>query len=73
MPYTYSIGQDMGKREDLPILQDGALFLGFVSSFSPQTRQPWCPDVRLALPDLEATFIRKDLLAIFVLDAQPEQ
>ncbi|KXT16145.1 hypothetical protein AC579_5089 [Pseudocercospora musae] len=72
MPFTYFDGQDIGGMQTLPIPQDGALYLVFISSNDPHTKQPWCPDVRLALPSLETTFIHNDLLAIFVLVGLPE-
>lgn len=31
-------------------------FIAFLASKDPLTNQPWCPDVRAALPILEATF-----------------
>lgn len=31
-------------------------FIAFLSSNDPQTNQPWCPDVRAALPVLDDAF-----------------
>jgi hypothetical protein len=43
---------------ELTVLHDpeGKLFLCFISSTDPATNQPWCPDVRAALPRLEEAF-----------------
>lgn len=32
------------------------LFLAFLASPDPATQQPWCPDVRAALPHLQRVF-----------------
>ncbi|KAI0470571.1 hypothetical protein GGR56DRAFT_678459 [Xylariaceae sp. FL0804] len=46
--------------EQLPLPEDAPagdkLFLVFISSDDELTGQPWCPDVRAALPNLERTF-----------------
>jgi hypothetical protein len=44
--------------QDLPVANDPAdkLFVCFISSTDPITKQPWCPDVRAALPHLEKRF-----------------
>ena len=43
---------------DLPVAseQNATFFLNFISSVSPETKEPWCPDVRAALPPTNATF-----------------
>lgn len=42
----------------LPIANEpnATFFLNFISSISPETKEPWCPDVRAALPSIGATF-----------------
>ncbi|KAK7180417.1 hypothetical protein DPSP01_001807 [Paraphaeosphaeria sporulosa] len=44
--------------QDLPLANDtdDTYFLFFISSISPETKQPWCPDVRAALPVVGAAF-----------------
>ncbi|KAF2443287.1 hypothetical protein P171DRAFT_333572, partial [Karstenula rhodostoma CBS 690.94] len=44
--------------QDLPLANDtnATYFLMFISSISPETKQPWCPDVRAALPVIGAAF-----------------
>ncbi|QSZ31110.1 hypothetical protein DSL72_000673 [Monilinia vaccinii-corymbosi] len=44
------------KSLDLPEKPGQKLFLSFISSTDPVTQQPWCPDVRAALPVIEAKF-----------------
>lgn len=41
------------KEKDSP---PSNFFIAFLASRDPLTNQPWCPDVRAALPILEATF-----------------
>ncbi|CAG9984459.1 unnamed protein product [Clonostachys byssicola] len=40
----------------LPVVQDKPLFVVFLSPDDPETKQPWCSDVRAALPLLNQTF-----------------
>jgi hypothetical protein len=44
--------------QELPVPNDAdaKLFLCFISSTDPVTNQPWCPDVRAALPKLQKIF-----------------
>ena len=35
-------------------------FIGFIAAKDPTTDQPWCPDVRAALPVLEKVFSGAD-------------
>lgn len=44
--------------QDLPIAYgtNVTFFLIFISSISPETKQPWCPDVRAVLPVVGAAF-----------------
>lgn len=42
--------------ESLPVSAESPLFIAFLASKDPVTKQAWCPDVRAALPTLEATF-----------------
>ena len=46
---------------DLPLTNElnATFFVAFISSISPETRQPWCPDVRAALPLVDAAFSAK--------------
>lgn len=42
--------------ESLQLPADSPFFIAFLASKDPATKQPWCPDVRAALPTLEASF-----------------
>lgn len=44
--------------QELPLGDDSTakLFIAFISSKDPTTKQSWCPDVRAALPRLDAEF-----------------
>ena len=42
--------------EGLPVDTGSSFFIAFLSSKDPVSKEPWCPDVRAALPTLEATF-----------------
>ncbi|PWY91640.1 DUF953 domain protein [Aspergillus sclerotioniger CBS 115572] len=55
-------------------VSDAALFLVFVSSEDPATRQAWCPDVRAAWPTITATFSGEDSpkLAVIEVGQKPE-
>ncbi|KAJ5090490.1 thioredoxin-like protein [Penicillium argentinense] len=44
------------KALEFPESTDSKLFLAFISSDDPITGQPWCPDVRAALPSINAAF-----------------
>jgi len=44
----------------LPNDPKAKLFLAFISSDDPKTKQPWCPDVRATLPLIKATFSAAD-------------
>ncbi|KUL83495.1 hypothetical protein ZTR_10788 [Talaromyces verruculosus] len=41
---------------DLPVDSNSPFFVSFHASRDPNTGAPWCPDVRAALPPLEAAF-----------------
>ena len=41
---------------DLSEGSNGAFFIAFISGDNAQTKQPWCPDVRAALPHINAAF-----------------
>ena len=58
---------------DLPA-QTLKFFIAFVSSDDPVTKQPWCPDVRAALPHIEAAFSAADAptVAIVPVGQKPE-
>ncbi|PYI07007.1 hypothetical protein BO78DRAFT_429284 [Aspergillus sclerotiicarbonarius CBS 121057] len=59
---------------DVPEHSDAALFLVFVSSKDPATRQPWCPDVRAAWPTITETFSGEDSprLGVVEVGQKPE-
>lgn len=62
--------------QDLPLANDPAasLFLCFISSTDPVSKQSWCPDVRAALPRLNKTFSDQDApkLAYVHVGQRPE-
>lgn len=41
----------------LPSDPSAAFFILFLASIDPQTKQPWCSDVRASLPLLNKTFL----------------
>lgn len=62
--------------QELPIApeQTEKLFICFISSTDPATKQPWCIDVRAALPRLEKAFSSQDApkLAYVHVGQKPE-
>lgn len=55
-------------------LSKDVIFLSFVASNDPATGQSWCPDVRAALPHLQAAFSQPDspVLALVEVGQRPE-
>lgn len=43
------------------------LFLAFISGDDPITKQPWCPDVRAALPHIDAAFAAPDAPSVAIV------
>ena len=43
---------------------NGNLFVAFITSDDPDTKQSWCPDVRAALPAIKAAFTADDSPAV---------
>ncbi|PSN60322.1 hypothetical protein BS50DRAFT_579204 [Corynespora cassiicola Philippines] len=58
----------------LPGHDKAPLFLAFVSSVGSDTGLPWCPDVRAALPVLQAVFTKSEApkLGIVGVGQKPE-
>ncbi|CAI7611924.1 unnamed protein product [Penicillium glandicola] len=58
----------------LALSGDSKLFIAFISSPDPITKQPWCPDVRAALPYINEAFAGDDTpeLAIIEIGKKPE-
>lgn len=54
------------KSLDLPEKAGQKLFLAFIASKDPVTKQSWCPDVRAALPVIEAKFSGDEFEVRFV-------
>lgn len=48
------------KLLEVPEGPNSKLFLAFISGDDPITKQPWCPDVRAALPHIDAAFTAPD-------------
>jgi thiol-disulfide isomerase/thioredoxin len=46
--------------KDLPVVAGKPLLVFFAASKDPRTGESWCPDVRAALPVLQATFSAED-------------
>ncbi|KAJ5951826.1 uncharacterized protein N7479_010239 [Penicillium vulpinum] len=58
----------------LALSPNSKLFIAFISSPDPITKQPWCPDVRDALPHINNAFAGDDApaLAIVEVGQKPE-
>jgi hypothetical protein len=48
------------KLLEVPDAPNAKLFLAFISGDDVITKQPWCPDVRAALPHIDAAFTAPD-------------
>ncbi|KAJ5469508.1 hypothetical protein N7539_009126 [Penicillium diatomitis] len=53
-------------QDSSPSNQTSAI-IAFISGNDPVTQQPWCPDVRDALPHLDAAFAAPDAPAVAVI------
>ncbi|KAJ6140048.1 hypothetical protein N7471_006534 [Penicillium samsonianum] len=73
MPITKNATLPSSAKE-LALSPDSKLFIAFISSPDPITRQPWCPDVRDALPHINKAFAGDDApeLAIIEVGQKPE-
>ncbi|KAJ9489853.1 hypothetical protein VN97_g3388 [Penicillium thymicola] len=73
MPITKHFTLPSSAKE-LTLSPDSKLFLAFISSPDPITKQPWCPDVRDALPHINNAFSGDDApeLAIVEVGQKPE-
>ncbi|KAJ5782236.1 hypothetical protein N7457_004010 [Penicillium paradoxum] len=60
--------------KELALSPNSKLFIAFISSTDPVTKQPWCPDVRDALPHINKAFAENDApeLAIIEVGQKPE-
>jgi hypothetical protein len=60
--------------KELPVGPESKLFIAFISSADPVTKQSWCPDVRAALPHINEAFAGEDApaLAIVEVGQKPE-
>ncbi|KAH8890214.1 hypothetical protein GQ53DRAFT_766280 [Thozetella sp. PMI_491] len=65
---------DAAKRLELPGDANSKLFVCFIASTDPVTKQAWCPDVRVALPVLKTTFSGSNApeLALIEVGQRPE-
>lgn len=75
MPITKNPTLPSSVRElELPGGPDSKLFIAFISSTDPATKQSWCPDVRAALPHINEAFTGGDapILAIVEVGQKPE-
>ncbi|CAG8902980.1 unnamed protein product [Penicillium egyptiacum] len=73
MPITKNLTLPSSAKE-LALTPDSKLFIAFISSPDPITKQPWCPDVRDALPHINKAFAGDDApeLAIIEVGQKPE-
>lgn len=73
MPITKNLTLPSSAKE-LALSPDSKLFIAFISSPDPITKQPWCPDVRDALPHINKAFSGDDApeLAIIEVGQKPE-
>ncbi|KAJ5622891.1 hypothetical protein N7490_011496 [Penicillium lividum] len=52
---------------ELPEGPNPKLFIAFVSSDDPITSQPWCPDVRAAMPHIDTAFASDDAPTVVIV------
>ncbi|OQE26962.1 hypothetical protein PENFLA_c006G02906 [Penicillium flavigenum] len=73
MPITKNLALPSSAKE-LALTSASKLFIAFTSSPDPITKQPWCPDVRDALPHINKAFAGDDApeLAIVEVGQKPE-
>ncbi|CAG8226625.1 unnamed protein product [Penicillium nalgiovense] len=73
MPITKNLTLPSSAKE-LALTSASKLFIAFISSPDPITKQPWCPDVRDAMPHINKTFAADDApeLAIIEVGQKPE-
>ncbi|KAG0157770.1 hypothetical protein PDIDSM_4955 [Penicillium digitatum] len=73
MPITKTFTLPSSAKE-LALSPGSKLFIAFISSSDPTTKQPWCPDVRDALPHINKAFTGDDApeLAIIEVGQKPE-
>lgn len=73
MPITKNLTLPSSTKE-LALTSASKLFIAFISSPDPITKQPWCPDVRDAMPHINKTFAADDApeLAIIEVGQKPE-
>ncbi|OOQ90741.1 DUF953 domain protein [Penicillium brasilianum] len=55
------------KRLEVSESLDAKLFIAFISGDDPITKQPWCPDVRAALPHINAAFAAPDAPTVAIV------
>ncbi|KAJ5975105.1 hypothetical protein N7481_008812 [Penicillium waksmanii] len=62
------------KLLELPEASTSKLFLAFISGDDAITKQPWCPDVRAALPHIDTAFATPDAptVAMVSVGQKPE-
>ncbi|CAI7578307.1 hypothetical protein N7533_000405 [Penicillium manginii] len=62
------------KLLEVPEASTSKLFLAFISGDDAITKQPWCPDVRAALPHIDAAFAAPDAptVAMVSVGQKPE-
>ena len=53
---------------ELPSGPNARLFVIFISSEDPETKQPWCPDVRAAWPHIVTAFGGRECQAVSVVE-----
>ncbi|KAJ5155454.1 hypothetical protein N7492_008257 [Penicillium capsulatum] len=53
---------------ELPDNPDASIFIAFVSGKDLNTKLPWCPDVRAALPHLTTAFTAEDAPTLVIVE-----
>lgn len=56
------------KALELPQDSKAKLFIAFISSADPVTKQPWCPDVRQTLPYINAAFTPSEAPELAIIE-----
>ncbi|PVI01794.1 hypothetical protein DM02DRAFT_335622 [Periconia macrospinosa] len=67
MPITRSFPLP-ASSQDLPLPDKKPFYLVFVSSIHPETGLSWCPDVRAAMPVIDAAFEKEDAAPLGVVE-----
>ncbi|KAJ6147452.1 hypothetical protein N7497_009434 [Penicillium chrysogenum] len=67
MPIIKNLALPSSAKE-LALTSASKLFIAFISSPDPITKQPWCPDVRDALPHINKAFAGDDAPELAIVE-----